>query len=948
MEQVRWPKGGLNTDDSVEILSPEDWSYAANIVDGRSLNGKNGEKENIRGTTLLESSTWTDSNSKLIGVIRSAEDDLNYLFFYNTDASKNCILKLQNDVVSLVLQWSGLNFQNDKLYRISGGIAGDLIYFTDDFNQPRCVHRTRYSGGSTPSSEAEILHIRRGPILPFDHDFVGIVVLVSQKSEIYDVQFSYQYEYIDGQLSVIAPWTKTYRRDFDAIERIDLRFPTSEQVPALVKTIKMVARKGNAGAAFYFANIDPAAIPLLWDIKYYGQNIGIVSSDYVKNSELVPLKAKTSCITKSRMWFGNYLEGYDTPTSDVTLTFALENDPSGFDIGDTYSPNARFRLGVVFHDDQGRSAGVMDLDWTLETDREITINATRQRLRYSITGTPPSWAKFYSLVVTKDLVKTFFMQCWQVANTGSEIYVTVADDGTESYTGTYSAATDFVRLDLQILNSIGTYYAFKEGDFAIVTNTTSGNTFGPLKARRLTGHYVYVDPIDIGGIPFNYAFQIYTPNTASEDIYYEIGQRREIVGGVMDTTDYFLQGDSLNVNVDTSVISPDYMQQMRAKPNDGAWETHTGKAYVQTVLGQVDKKNFVRHSSPFIPGTGVNGLSEFAPGDEGNVPIDAVEIQKLQPTMKESTDGEVLLAICNSDTYSLYIDEARLSTNDGQGFLIAQTKVIGDIRKQRAGFGTLHPESVHEEEGYVYMYDKLARAYARYASNGLFPISEYKAVDYFEDQSALNAVSDVVVTGYDPFYKLIYVTFKNADTTTKKTIAFSLTKDRWVSFYDFAPDGYAVGSSKMYSVVNGSIYKHDNTSGTGFNNFYSTTYNAVIDLSFNDDPAQPKEWKVIQVQSSPNFYSFSGGNQVIGTDALRVDVNNRHGQASNVLYNEFEVDENMIYGEIRGDLNATGGILNGDPIYSNTLQTRFTFSGGSYKQLLMMKAGCEPSRGHNL
>jgi hypothetical protein len=81
---------------------------------------------------------------------------------------------------------------------------------------------------------------------------------------------------------------------------------------------------------------------------------------------------------------------------------------------------------------------------------------------------------------------------------------------------------------------------------------------------------------------------------------------------------------------------------------------------------------------------------------------------------------------------------------------------------------------------------------------------------------------------------------------------------------------------------------------------------------------------------------------------LRVDVNNRHGQASNVLYNEFEVDENMIYGEIRGDLNATGGILNGDPIYSNTLQTRFTFSGGSYKQLLMMKAGCEPSRGHNL
>lgn len=946
MEQVRWPKGGLNTDDSVEILSPEDWSYAANIVDGRSLGGKNGEKENIRGTTALDSSTWTDSNSKLIGVIRSAEDDLNYLFFYNTDSSKHCILKLENDVVSLVLQWSGLNFQNNKLYRVSGGLAGDLIYFTDDYNQPRCVHRTRYSGGSTPSAEEEILHIRRGPIFPIDS---SIVHPVGTKNEIYDVQFTYQYEYEDGQLSVIGPWSYMFRKDFDGIQQIDLRIGTTEQIPALVKNIKMVARKGNSGAPFYFANVDPAADMTLWNIIYTGQNIGTVPSDYIKNSELVPLKAKTECITKSRTWFGNYVEGYDTPTEDITLTFALEDDPSAFEVGDTYSPNARFRLGVVFHDDQGRSAGVMDLDWTLETARTILIDQTRQRLKYSITGTPPSWAKYYSLVMTKDLVKTFFLECWQVANTGSLVYVTVASDGTESYTTGYTGGTtDYIRLDIQILNGLGTYYAFKEGDYAIVTNTTSGSTFGPLKVRKLSGTHVYVDPVDIGTAPFTYAFQIYTPNTATEDIYYEIGQRREIVGGVMDTTDYFVQGDCLNVNVDFSLVDPDYMPQMRAKPNEGNWETHIGKPYVQTALGQVDKKNFVRHSSPFIPGTGVNGLSEFAVGDEGNVPIDAVEVQKLQPTMKESTDGEVLLAICNSDTYSIYIDEARLATNDGQGFLIAQTRVIGDIRKQRSGFGTIHPESVHEEEGYVYMYDKLARAYARYASNGLFPISEYKVVDYFENQSALNALSDEVVTGYDPFYKLLFVTFKNADTDTKKTIAYSIVKERWISFYDFAPDGYVVGSSKMYSIADGVVYRHDNSSETGFNTFYSIVNDSMIDLSFNDDPATPKEWKVIQVQSSPNLYSFSGGNQVVGPGALRVDISNRHGQGTNILYNEFEVDENMIYGEIRGDLNAVGGMLEGDPIYSNTIQVRFTFSGLSYKRLLMMKAGCEPSRGHNL
>lgn len=317
--------------------------------------------------------------------------------------------------------------------------------------------------------------------------------------------------------------------------------------------------------------------------------------------------------------------------------------------------------------------------------------------------------------------------------------------------------------------------------------------------------------------------------------------------------------------------------------------------------------------------------------------------------MREASDGDVLLAICNSDTYSVYMDEARLSTND-TSFIVKSTDVIGDIRKQQSGFGTLHPESVHEEDGYVYWYDHLQRAYVRYAKNGVFPISEYKVVDHFEDQAGLNSTSDIVVTGYDPFYKLIFVTFVNASTSTKKTIAFSITKERWVGFFDFAPDGYIVGSKKLYSVVDGSLYSHDNVNAsTGFNNFYGTTYNSVIDLSFNDSPFSPKEWRVLQIQLSPNFYAFgAGAEQLLVTDSLEADISNRQGQATDIKYNEFDLDENMVYGEIRGDANATGGIVAGDPIYSNTMQCRLTFTGGSYKQILAVKAGCDPSRGHNL
>lgn len=50
MEQVRGFTGGLNTDDSIEIISPEDYTYAVNFISGRSSIGKNGTAEQVRGT----------------------------------------------------------------------------------------------------------------------------------------------------------------------------------------------------------------------------------------------------------------------------------------------------------------------------------------------------------------------------------------------------------------------------------------------------------------------------------------------------------------------------------------------------------------------------------------------------------------------------------------------------------------------------------------------------------------------------------------------------------------------------------------------------------------------------------------------------------------------------------------------------------------------------------
>lgn len=1093
MEQLRTLQGGLNLDDSVELLAPDDWSDAFNIITGRAYERKNGEKENVRGTTAIAPPGTVDIiGSTLIGNIRSAEDDLSYLFFYNPDASKNSIVKLDQGVLSRVLTWSGLNFSPTQ--RINGGgVADGNIYFTDNFNQPRCVNITRYAGGSTPASEEEILHIKRGPQFG-----AGILAVAGNVQPIDDVQFAYQYQYLDGQLSVISPWSEMLITQgasiFGNVDMCSVGIPASETIPVLVKRVKFLARKGNSGVPFYIGDMDPTFTTGDYPIEYREQSLGIVPTRYLTNSELVPLLAGTSCITKNRAWFADYTEGYDLPdSSDIVITGALEDNP---DIlapkkGITHSRNSKIGYGAIFTDEEGRSSTVLD-SGSYESSRKIEVNLNRQRFKFQITGTPPAWAKYYSLVVTNDLIKSEFYEFYVFQTVAiNSIYVTVnPTTGVETYSWTFTGGSvNYVRLSMEIMNQAGIFYSIKDGDLIIVTNRTTGITYGPLKIRKIVGAYIYIDAIDMGNATSFYDCQIYTPNAAAGVLYYEIMQKREIVGGVMDTTDYFYDGDCIARDIFQPTAAEVIMRQMRYKPNEGEWNRQFGKPFITSDVGQVTKSTFIRHSSTFIPGTGLNGLSEFSSGDEGNVPIDAVKIQKLQPTSKESTDGEVILAICNSDTYSIYVDEARISTNDSQSFLISSTNIIGDIRKQRSGFGTVNPESVFEDEGNVYWWDKLARSYVRYATNGIFPISEYKAVTYFEKQAELNDQDDLVITGYDPFYKLILVTFTNAEFSRRKTIGFSLHKERWISFYGFKPTGYIIGSNKLYSFSNSVIYSHDNVGN--FNTFYeaeekiaapdtdwvsllgswtfgadfiqvpfsiafaqkdayqtlnvpeSTTtvpFNilttitgvwtgrldiqfflqsaaggvvsdtwqiqytgnvtndsktvdaltasiadgnklyvrmfftnfpsgsptvkielpvgdvAYIDnvqesklgISFNDEPATPKEWKVIQVQSSPNFYSFTGGNQVVATDALRVDITNRQDQDTDIRYAEFEVDENMIYGEIRGDANSTGGVLDGDPIYSNTIQATLTFSAGTYKQIVMAKAGCEPSRGHNL
>jgi hypothetical protein len=1149
MEQIRTFTGGLNTDDSVEILSPDDYQFAANFISGRSQASQRGAIENVRGTTVVNTGSFLDTNSKFIGGIRSVTDDVHFLCFYNTDPDKNCVLELNKDVVTNVITWSGLNFSPLKEHRINGGgIAGDLIFLTDNFNKPRCIHRTRHAV-TPPVKEEEILVIHRGPTLPptFEKLFYGdelgsytesstttttlsvtttIDPSLPQRGNIvingnvytynsfssntfagvspspvgetgtvkvheyilanlindFSFQYAYHYEYYDNQISVLSPYSSLCTRSViqEDYKKVRVTIPADEEIPVKVKEIVISARVNNTGSFFEIGRLKRSAgvFDVLYFDFYNNTNGNLLDPFLSQPYSLVPRRAGSMSLSKSRLWMGNILEGYDTP-EDVDLEYGIEvaesatpstysvytlvkktyealgNGPpwkwilistetvvwdtsfqyiikrdgvidvveytptwgtgdaplsrhSGFtnipqsdytsqtpppsphaggeqyytytyvltqaDVLVNFNPllsdlegtktfpsDSSYKLGILYSDSEGQKCGVLTKE-SLQIDTpDRKVNSIKINWSLSTHDNIPSWADTFSIVLTKNLKKSWFVENYSI---DVHYYRVKSDSSEDIYHGDGSNLYKnypYVRVNIKNFPLNGLSYSFVEGDRILLKQVGTSTKYDlDLVIKSFDGEYLLCErgdmEVPLTELAYN-EIEIYRPITTggADVVFYEIGHTYKIIQTsttpLFSVTSGVIEGDTVitgrevyvqNTEVEKTDTSAAF--KTISLDNNSIWNTDIGRPFIQTPVGEVLKSAYFRHSATFIAGTKINGLSDFDSGDEGNIPVESGTIQRLQSTNKEATEGDVLLAVSNSDTYSIYIDEARLTTGTSS-FLIGATKVVGDVRKQKSGFGTLHPESVHEEDGYVYFFDKLSRSFCRYATNGIFPISEYKAVTHFEDQAALNSEDDEVVTGYDPFYKILFVTFTNAATNTRKTIGWSLVKERWISFFDFAPEGYVVGSNSMYSIKGGVLYKHNDTVNN--NRFYGVDFDSMVELSFNDGPDFVKEWLSLGVGCSPNLYAFNGVDQKVITNGLKTDVYNRHNQTTDILWDEFEVNENMVYGEIRGDKN-TGGVLDGDTMYSNTAQCRITMLSGINKYLLYAKVGFEVSRGHEL
>lgn len=1024
--------GGLNLDDSFESIPNGDYYNAWNLVK-RNIGGNTDALEVIVGNVQTNSSSFGDSAGKFtttdsvyLGKIDAPKDDVSYLFFYGI-TRPHCIIKLNtaSATVTLVLAWTGLNFINNtdvisdatnKEKRISGfviaGPTGDLLYFTDNNNEPRCVHTTRYSGGSIPDSEEEIAMLKRGPYYaPVSYTSnTG-----STNSIIYqDWIFSIQYVYFDNQVSVLSPYSQPVKRQgaTDIYDTINVTFdpfytlyPAS--IPKLVKEIRLYAKQGNSGV---FALAGSNLITNIGDSFYAffafkGITGAILEDHYTQQFELFPYQIADMAFSSNRTWIANYVEGRDkylvsniTGFSPTVNTTYIGTTPTT--TNPTFSPLSSYKVGFVLRDSSGRAAGVVtDPSFVVRIGDDVLDSfygnianqyAPYQSLTLAATlSNLPSWVKDVGIVITKDLNKAYFKR-FQV-NTGlttipgtgvphstpSSYYVSLDQDNKEIGASPTFSNQKYIAFTA---NSISDY-VFVSGD-RIAYKKIGGSSFDLPIVKFINGVF-YCDSVSGANAPGSILSQavlaiVYRP--VSEDIsniFYEVGSQRvsgttyktyliPSSGVVVFNTTIF--GDTLLIGSEANPsFSWSFCENVPYMKERKVWDTFHGRPFVESRIDKVIKSTWFRFGAAFTSSVAVNQIAEFTTLSERNVSPNSGRIQKLVPTVRDSTQSAAILVICDTDTYTIYINEYGVSQGDSYQ-LVSTSAVIGDLRLQQSGFGTIHPESiVSDTNGHVYWYDNLGGVFVRYANNGIFPISNYKVSSHFQTISFSTSSKEFVISGYDPYNKMIIVLFYNYSDPVRRCIGYHIPSERWTSFYAISTGGFYSGAKNLYSISGGRIYIHSDqvpatTFGVpNFGNLYGVQNVAYVNVSFNDDPATNKEWKVFESQMSPNMTSYSGGLQFVNDVNYLVTATNRKGQSTTLKYRasgepEFSVDDDIIYGAFKRDESTYGvwvpsdrRLLNGDPMYSTSLQVQVQFSGGTTPRWIRyIKVGDQITRGHNL
>lgn len=369
--------GKMNKSVDERLVPDGEYIDAMNVRMGSTEHSEIGVIENTKGNAPLTKlygpgNVQLSINARCIGSIADSATNTIYWFVHDgsftgpSNGTSKCDMIVSYNILSNVLTYhvvstsdgssqnTTLNF-NDK-YLITGvNIIENLLFFTDDYNQPRVINVKRTylqpSLGIDQITNEELLVIKRPPIQAptiFPYKTSGQENYIDSRF----ISFAYRYRYIDGEYSATSQWSDiafvpgrfnfsidsmlnegmsnscnsvdvTYNSGSNLVVGIDLLFKQSAN--NVIKIIEKIDKStmGLSDNTDYTFVFDSSKIFTI-----------IPDSELLRLYDNVPLQAKAQTIMGNRIMYGNYVEGYDLIDKDsnplmLEYSASLITDPVG-------------------------------------------------------------------------------------------------------------------------------------------------------------------------------------------------------------------------------------------------------------------------------------------------------------------------------------------------------------------------------------------------------------------------------------------------------------------------------------------------------------------------------------------------------------------------------------------------------------------------------------------
>jgi hypothetical protein len=345
-------KGRMNKTLDERLIPDGEYIDALNIRLGSTEASEIGSVENSKGNTKLTTLTYVDgtplsSSAKCIGAFANGEQETMYWFIHDKTFSVGPTGKLDlivsyntsttiltYHVISINDKGSGnttLNF-NEKHLITGVNLIGDLLFFTDNLNQPRRINVSKtYSYPVTNIDtflESEILVVKAPPITSPSIEEINIA---GEENFLEDrlISFAYRYKYEDNEYSAVSQFSapsfvpKAYDLSSDSylnegmsnsknacqvtfnsggplVVGVDLLF--KDMSTDIIKVIQKI-NKVDEG---YFNDTE-------YSITFANSKIFTVlpSTEILRLYDNVPLLAKAQTVMGNRLMYGNYVDGWD-------------------------------------------------------------------------------------------------------------------------------------------------------------------------------------------------------------------------------------------------------------------------------------------------------------------------------------------------------------------------------------------------------------------------------------------------------------------------------------------------------------------------------------------------------------------------------------------------------------------------------------------------------------